>query len=378
MQDAQPPAPQRPPVQEPAPSPPPPPNVWAYPAPPAESRGSGALKRMAVTLVATILLGSIVLNIYFGGLILPLLSGGMQEQVYQEGETDKRVVILPIEGMISGDTADFVRKALQQLDKDPPQALVVRIDSPGGGVTASDQIYHHLTDFKAKHEIPVVASFGATAASGGYYAGVAADHIVCEETGITGSIGVLAQHFSGQALLHKIGVEARYVVAEGSPRKAVANDVTRSWYDENGDMTDYGRESQKVILDLINSYYNRFVAVVEEGRPNLGSPEAVRAVATGDIYTAEQALANGLVDEIGYLDKAIKEAADRAQLTNPRVTTIAPPGPGLLRSLAGAAASVPDAANPGAGAVRELRRAAADAQGWSFRYACPVLAGTTD
>ncbi|MEM7682071.1 MAG: signal peptide peptidase SppA [Planctomycetota bacterium] len=368
----------RPPVAEPPSSVPPPPHVWAYPAPPAEPRGGGAFKRVGVTLLVSVFLASLIANVYFIGVILPFFSSGLQEQTYTDGESEQRIVILPIEGVINAERAEFVRRALKQLDNDPPAALVVRIDSPGGAVTASDQIYKNITEFRKRHEIPVIASFGAFAASGGYYAGVAADHIVCEETGVTGSIGVLAQHLSGEKLLQKVGVEARVIVADGSPRKAVANDPTRSWYGTDGQLTEYGEESRKALGGLLNAYYDRFVAVVHEGRPGLGTLEDVKAVATGDFYTADQALEKKLVDQIGYLDDAIEEAASRAQLQNPRVTRISPPGPPLLRSLAGAALSPRGMIDPGAGAVRELRRTAIEMQGWSFRYASPLVAGPID
>src|SRR5690606_2688533 len=113
------------------------------------------------------------------------------------------------------------------LRENKPKALILRIDSGGGTVGASDRIWNELARFRQETEIPIVASFGSIAASGGYYIAAGADHIIAEPTCITGSIGVMANVMTFDRLLDKVGVTPEVLVAQGSPEKDVANNVFR-------------------------------------------------------------------------------------------------------------------------------------------------------
>ncbi len=338
-----------------APPPPPPPGYLpaAYPPPPKQK---GVFSKVATSLVATVLLLSILANVYLAILVFGLTAGA-SEAMYREGDKMQRVVILPVLGGIDDDMANYVRQALRSLEDNLPEAVVLRVNSGGGGVTASDQIWHYIHRFKADHpDIPVVASFGGIAASGGYYIAAPCDTIYCEQTGITGSIGVMAQVPSLEAMIQKLGVEMNVVVADGSKDKIVANNLFQDWKNESGQLTPAGEQNMAVIKNLLNSAWDRFVEVVDEGRTNLDLDE-VKALATGQIYTAAQAKEVGLINEIGYLDDAVDKAIELAGLgpdANPKVTVIRQRSAGLL-GLLGASSRIKtglDLQNLTPGAVR--------------------------
>jgi protease-4 len=209
--------------------------------------------------------------------------------------------------------AKFVSKALHALKTNPPRALILRINSPGGGVNASDQIWNALMQFKKQANIPVVSSFGGLAASGGYYIASASDYIVAEPTCITGSIGVIAQAFTLDRLMDKIGVTPETIVSTDSTKKDGLSSF-RPWTED--DRTE--------LRDILDTAYERFIKIVDDARPNL-ELEDVRRLATGAPYTTGQALKNKLVDAEGYLGDAITKTITMAGLpagSDPKVTVI--------------------------------------------------------
>lgn len=314
-----------------APPPPPPPGYLppVYPAPPKQ-KGIGS--KVMTSLVTALFLLSILINFYLIVIFVVPTIAGSTEGVYREGTSEERVVIVPVEGGINDEMFQYVQKAFKSLEKDVPEAIVLRINSGGGGVTASDQIWNVVHSFKVKHsDTKIIASFGGIAASGGYYIATPTEYIFCEQTGITGSIGVIAQIPAIEGMIEKLGVEMNIVVADGSTEKAVANNLFEDWHNESGQLTPAGEKNQAVIKNLLNSAYNRFVQVVDNGRPNLTTDE-VEKLATGKIFTAEQALQAGLVDEVGYLDQAVDKAVQLAglNLKTARVTTIRKTSGGLL------------------------------------------------
>ncbi len=337
----------RPPVDTRAASqpPPPPPPGYLPPAYPAPPKQRGVLAKVGTSLVASLLIISLVLNVYLGFIVYSV-TAGPREAPYRGGDAGgSRVVIVPIEGGIDDAMVQFVRGAFKALDQDPPAAVVLRVNSGGGGVTPSDQIWNLITRFRSDHpDVKMVASFGGIAASGGYYVATPADYIVCEQTGITGSIGVIAQFPTLETLAHKLGVDVNTIVADGSPQKAVANNLFEDWRNDQGELTETGEESRQVIENLLNSAYERFVEVVAGGRKNLTN-EQVREIASGHVYTADEAVDVGLVDEKGYLDNAVDKAIEMAGLdAEAPVTTLGRrDGFGLL-GLLGADARPPAAA----------------------------------
>ncbi len=336
----------RPPIDPTGTSTPPPPPPGYVPAVYVQHPGSGkGAAKIIMYLLAVALLVSVTANIYLSGpirIIADALAGGVQEVAYnEEGKTvasDKRVVVVEIKGTIESSVAEFAHQAFYKLEKEPPAAVILRVESGGGGVTASDQIWHAIQSFRAAHpDVPVVASFGSVAASGGYYIAAPSDYIFCERTGITGSIGVLAQIPAMGGLVEKLGVEMNMVIANKSPNKDDANNLFIEWYDEQGNLTEDGKAAVAVLENLVDGAYETFFNVVETGRQAADASittEQLKQAATGAIFIGQEAKDAKLVDEIGYLGDAITYAAGEAKLSGvPGVTIIRQPIPGMLSSL---------------------------------------------
>lgn len=285
--------------------PPPPPRAPAYyvPPPPPPRRG-GLVARVVGGLVGTFLITSIFLNLYLGVMLYTRLSRPT-ETVYLKGETQHRIVILPVDELIDSETASFMRDSLHHLKVNPPAALVLRVDSPGGTVGASDRIHDLIGRFKTSTngQVPIVASFGPVAASGGYYVAADADHIVAEPGCITGSIGVMRIGFTFKGLMDKIGVTPEIMTATGGERKELANNAFRDWTDEDRALT-------RKILD---HHYQRFKDIVQNGRGQKLTP-GLEIVANGDVFTTSEAISHGLVDSEGYLNEAIDQAKQLAKI----------------------------------------------------------------
>lgn len=208
-----------------------------------------------------------------------------------------------LQGITPGRTSDL----LEQAAADPTvKAIVVRINSPGGSVVASDEIYRDLLAF----EKPVVVSMGDTAASGGYYIACGGDHVMAHPGTLTGSIGVITQFINAEELLDKVGIDA--VVITSGPRKDIG-----SLFRE---MTEEERALWEGIIDDV---YEDFVAIVAEARDL--PLEDVRELADGSIYTGQQALELDLVDAVGTQDEAIDKAAELGGIAGePRVIDLKP------------------------------------------------------
>ena len=188
-------------------------------------------------------------------------------------------------------------------DNDNVKALLLFINSPGGGVAASQALYHAV--LSAREVKPVVAVLGAVAASGGYYVACAADSILAHEGTITGSIGVVAQYIRTEELYHKIGVDVT-VLKSGKYK-----DVGSPHREMTGDEKVYLRE-------LLETVYDQFVRAVADGRGM--SVRQVRRLAEGRLYAGEEAVEAGLVDQIGTFENALDIAAEMGGIEGePRV-----------------------------------------------------------
>ena len=257
---------------------------------------------------------------------LSLLSepGPLREKVV-DGEGDARILLLDVTGVISEEKkrsmglrqeasmVDELREALKKAGKDRKIAgLVVRINSPGGTVTASDILRHEILEYKRKTGVRVVACMMDVAASGGYYVATAADEIVAHPTTITGSIGVIAMKFNVQGLLGKIGVEAEAV--KSGDKKDLLSPFRPAT-----------EEEKKIVQAVIDQLHGRFVDVIVEGRKPL-SRDVVLNLADGRIYTASQALERRLIDRVAYLDGAIEGLKSALNLKNASVIVYHRPG----------------------------------------------------
>jgi protease-4 len=273
------------------------------------------LTSWCLAVAATVQTGCITVN-----LIEP--SGPVRETQIS-GTGDAKVLMLDLSGVIGSQDKDGLisqpgmlatfKEELTRASKDEKiKALVLRVNSPGGTVTASDILYHELKTFKAARRIPVVVSMMDVAASGGYYLAMAADSILVHPSTVTGSIGVIMLTVNARGLLEKVGVEANAITS--GPRKDMGSPFRV--------MTS---EEKEIFQGVIDSFYQRFLTVVQEGRPNL-SLEQIKKLADGRIYSGEQAKVAGLVDDIGYLDEAIELAKKKAGVSEARVVTYRRPG----------------------------------------------------
>ncbi len=277
------------------------------------------------------ILSLVLLSLILSGCIsLPRRSANLQTEILVEAEhfstrfTGDSVLLVELNGVLSAEpgTGGFFSKPgnlvqlkdmLKKAEKDPfIKAVLVRIDSPGGSVTASDLIYTELKRFKERTKKKVVAVCMGTAASGGYYAAMATDHIVVHPTTITGSIGVISMYpdLSGLAKLARVDMR---VLKSGDHK-----DLGSMWREMDP-------AERKILQDVVNDMYERFLKVVAEGRPKLGA-EKIRQLADGRIYTASQAVEQGLADEIGYIEDAFKKAQELAGLDDAALVAYKQPG----------------------------------------------------
>jgi protease-4 len=176
---------------------------------------------------------------------------------------------------------------------------VLEVNSPGGGVTASDEMHQSILDFREQTGLPVVVSMGDVAASGGYYISTAADRIVANETTLTGSLGVIFALTDFSELADRYGVEQE-VVKSGE------------FKDMGSSFRDLTPEEREILQSIVDESYDEFVGVIVEGR---GLPEErVREIADGRVYSGEQAKELGLVDSFGGLDEAAEVSRDLANI----------------------------------------------------------------
>ncbi|MBI5855147.1 MAG: signal peptide peptidase SppA [Nitrospirae bacterium] len=280
---------------------------------------------MAISVGLLLLSGCITIN------LLPQPSPLKEETI--SGTGDAKVLLMDLSGTISNleesglverpNLVAHLKEELTKAGEDPAiKAIVLRINSPGGTVTASDILYHEIRTFKERKKIPVVASIMDVGASGGYYVAMAADTVVAHPSSVTGSLGVIMLTVNAQGLLQKIGLETKAVVS--GPRKDMGSPFRM--------MTD---EERAIFQGLIDSFYERFLTVIKSGRPNL-TADTIRKLADGRVYSGEQAKALGLIDGIGYLDDAMTLAKQEAGLSDAKIVRYRRPGeyrPNIYASL---------------------------------------------
>lgn len=232
----------------------------------------------------------------------------------------KQIARIEVTGAIASATRKRVLEALKTVEERKFPALLLRIDSPGGTVGDSQEIYYALKRLREK--VKIVASFGNISASGGVYIGMGAEHIVANPGTITGSIGVILRGNNLERLLEKVGVSFK-VIKSGPYKDILAFDRELTEPEKN------------ILQEMIDTSYQQFVQTVAEGR-NL-AVEAVKSFADGRIFTGQQAVELGIVDRLGTEEDARRWAAELAGL-DPEKTkcyTFEEPKPLLNRVLGG-------------------------------------------
>ena len=227
------------------------------------------------------------------------------EKYYSGGENSDKIAIISIVGTIEEgeDYKEFIDAAI---DDDDVKGVVLRIDSPGGTVSASDYILNRLNKLRKKK--PIVVSMGSLACSGGYYVSMCVgdekDSIFIEPTGWTGSIGVVIPRYNASELFNKkLGIFEEPITsgrnkAMGSP------------------FIPLSEEQRKIFQNLVDDSFIRFKDIIKQGRPRYSkNPKELDDLATGQVYSANQAVELGLVDKIGFLDDAIERVCKMAHIS---------------------------------------------------------------
>jgi protease-4 len=273
------------------------------------------MRRLPALVAGLWLAGCSVISLDLSPRIRPL------EEATVEGRGDAKILLIDISGFLSDEATGTtliigsppprvpllvrVREELTKAAKDPKvRALVVRINSPGGTVTASDIVFRELAEFRRTSRVPVVATMLDVAASGGYYVALAADTIVAHPTTVTGSIGVIMISLNAEGLMQKVGLSTATI--KSGERK-----------DMGSPFRQLTPEERAIFQSVIDDLHRQFVAKVVERR---GISAATAAgLADGRIYTAEQALGHKLVDRVGYMPDVLDAARRAAGVDEARV-----------------------------------------------------------
>src|SRR5437016_969716 len=308
----------------------PPPRIGPPPPPRAPRKGSSGWLKVAVAL-------SILLVISVLGNVQYLLHGlasrtkvgrqahsHLEEVTFENNHSKNKIALLDISGIITSEAwdrsgnnlVDLISDELRLAGEDNAvKAVVLRVDSPGGEVLASDEIYRAIADFQKDHKKPVVASMGGLAASGGYYVSAPCQWIVANELSITGSIGVIMHSYNYRGLLNKVGVRPE-VFKSGKFKDMLSGE-------KNED--EVLPEEKQMVQALIDETFERFKKVVAEGRKRANEQNGGEGrkladdwgdYADGRVLSGRQAYELGFVDELGNFDTAVERARDLAKISN--------------------------------------------------------------
>lgn len=258
-----------------------------------------------IVLLVLMLFFSLTCNLAIFSGLFGDSNDSVQEKFYSgDKSSSDKIAIISITGTIEEgeDYKDFIDAAMNDNDV---KGVILRVDSPGGTVTGADYILNRLKQLREKK--PIVVSMGSLACSGGYYismcVGDEKDSIFIEPTGWTGSIGVIMTRYDATELFNKkLGVFEDSIIsgrnkAMGSP------------------LLPLNEEQRKIFQDLVDDSFIRFKDIIKEGRPRYAeNPKELDDLATGQVYSANQALELGLVDKIGFLDDAIEQVCKLAHI----------------------------------------------------------------
>ena len=280
--------------------------------------------------LAIFLAGFLILSVFanmilglglLGAVADPLNEGSSYQEKLVDGDSlaEEKLVIVPIQGLIMesmGKGPGSVSQVTQMLKKirkdDSVKGVLLFIDSPGGGVTASDRIYHELKLFKEETKLPIVSLFGDVSASGGYYVAMASDHIMAHRTSITGSIGVISQFYNFSEAMDKLGLQVNTV-------KSLNNLGKESYKDIGSPYRPMRPDERKLLQGLITDMWNRFTEVVSEGRKGKLTLEEIQQLADGRVFTGPMALEKKLIDSLGYRQDAYKKLRELAEAPKAKI-----------------------------------------------------------
>ncbi|OEH91817.1 signal peptide peptidase SppA [Bacillus solimangrovi] len=239
------------------------------------------------------------------------------EKIIKNGTNLGKIVVLDVNGAIvdSGDVESMFtspqynhRQFLKMIEKagedDSVKGVILRVNSPGGGVAESAEIHHKLTTFKEEHNKPLYVSMGSIAASGGYYIATPADKIFASAETLTGSLGVIMQGMNYSELAEKLGVEIQTV-------------KSGQYKDLLSPYREMSEQEREILQSMVNNSYQGFVNVIAEGRDL--TKQEVREIADGRIYDGRQALELNLIDQYGYFDDVVDAMKNDEELGDVKV-----------------------------------------------------------
>ena len=305
------------------------PPIARPPAPPRIPRPQAPRKSGRGWMWLAIILGLILVGGWVGDIVSGALEGeshgrtryGLTEVELESSYADEKIALIQISGVISSGAIDrqgnnMVNTVDAQLrlaaEDHRVIGVLLHVDSPGGEVLASDEIYKRIEEFRENSGKPVVASMGSLAASGGYYVSAPCDWIVANELSLTGSIGVIMSGFNYRGLMDKVGITP--MVFKSGRFKDMLSSAKRE--------TEITQEERQMVQDLVDETYVVFKKVVSEGRASaFEANEASGArklaenwadYADGRVFSGKQAYEHGFVDELGNLETAFERVLDLA------------------------------------------------------------------
>lgn len=237
--------------------------------------------------------------------------------IVEKGDTENKIALLSLDGAIqdtgaagiglsgAGYNHQFMLEQLKKIKEDDTvKGIVFEVNSPGGGVIESDEIYTLLKEIQAEREIPYYVVMGNMAASGGYYISAPADQIFVSRETITGSLGVIMQSLNYSKLAEKVGISFN----------TIKSGEFKDMMSPNREMTDAERA---MLQDMLNDSYERFVEIIADGR-NM-STEQVKKIADGRIMNGRQAIEAKLADQFGKTEDAIEMMKEELAIDNPHI-----------------------------------------------------------
>lgn len=315
------------------------------------SRATHGIKSVSDTTGNLIKIGfNMILMLFMFGIIVGMITGDSQQGSITEplfGTATETIAVIDMTGTIldvvpSGPfdtltetqmiTPRGLLKTFETIKKDPDvKAVILRINSPGGSVIASEEIYQMIKRFRTETNLPVIASHGEIAASGGYYISLGADTIISDETTLTGSIGVIAQLINIKQLADTYGVR-QISITSGNNKNFLSP------------FEDTNEEQVSILKTIVDEAYGQFLSRVRESRSGTIVGGQLEQLADGRPLTGKQAYEAGLVDQTGNFNEAVEVARNRINVSDARVVEYGKSG--FLESLLGVSGKIMKQTNP--------------------------------